>query len=55
MDKVEKEILELETKIDKLWNITLENINQIGEWTKRLTVIKLTQRLRDEEKKNRQI
>lgn len=55
MDKIEKEITELETQIDKLWNKTLDDINKIGEMTKRLTIIKLTQRLRNEEKKNRQI
>lgn len=55
MDKIDKEIEELESQIDKLWNKTIDEINKIGEMTKRLTIIKLTQRLRNEEKKNREI
>lgn len=55
MDKVEQEILELETKIDELWNETLDNICLIGEMTKKVVVKKLIQRLRNEEKKNGQI
>ena len=55
MDEINKEIEELETQIDKLWNETIDNINRIGEMTKKSTTLKLTQRLRNEEKKNREI
>lgn len=49
MDKTLNEIQQLETSIDELWDATFKNLTEIKKMTKRLTIIKLTQRLKDEE------
>lgn len=51
MDKIANEIERLEKSIDELWDATFKNLTEIKKMTKRLTIIKLTQRLKDEENK----
>nr|DAT76282.1 MAG TPA: hypothetical protein [Caudoviricetes sp.] len=53
MDK--PEIDELEKELNELWNHIIDEIALYGKMTKKYTIIKLTEKLRNEEEKNRQV
>lgn len=55
MDKIDERIENLQMLIDTKWNKVIDGINEVGELSKQLTVLKLQKRLKNAETQERQI